>query len=92
MATQSDGSIVVDTNVDPHGFEKGSAELRQATVRLQKQFEGMGKQLEHTVAKYQRALASGDMSGLSSIRRGIEKASDAALEFQRQLEAVFIKG
>ena len=86
MAQQYDGAVKINTNIDTAGFDRGSKELEQATARLQKKFEALGRQIEESAAKYQKALISGDMSGIKNIQRDIERVAKTALNFQRQIE------
>ena len=41
MADKAEGSIIVDTEIDPTGFEKDSAKLRNAIQSLNKKVEDL---------------------------------------------------
>lgn len=67
MADKADGSIIVDTEIDPTGFEKDSAKLRNA-------IQSLNKKVENLRPTFNKAI-TGSASALSSF-----KAKAGALE------------
>lgn len=60
MAGQADGSIVVDTELQTEGFEKGSKEMQRALRSLQSKVDGLGPTMRKAVAGSATALESFD--------------------------------
>ena len=58
MADKSDGSIVVDTEIDPTGFEKDSAKLRNAIQSLNKKVENLRPTFNKAITGSASALSS----------------------------------
>lgn len=51
MAEYSDGSMIVDTEIDTEGFLKDSEKLRKAVASLCKQVDTIGQQMKTAIAK-----------------------------------------
>ena len=51
MADYSDGSMIVDTEIDTEGFLKDSEKLRRAITSLSKQVDTIGQQMKTAIAK-----------------------------------------
>lgn len=80
-----DGAVRVNTAIDTAGFDRGGKELQQATARLQKKFQALGGQLEKSMTAYQKALTSGSEKDFERFISGMERARDAAADFQKQM-------
>ena len=80
MNGQADGAIIVDTDVDASGFERGSAELRKATERLSKSVAQANAKLQSAVAGYGKALASGNLRDIQRFSDGLKQAKAAAVQ------------
>ena len=85
MNGQADGAIIVDTDVDASGFEKGSAQLRQATERLSKSVAQANAKLQSAVAGYGKALASGNLKDMQRFSDELKQAKTAAAQFALEL-------
>ena len=60
MAEHADGSIIVDTEIDPQGFKAGSSELQRAIKSLNKKMEALGPTFQKALSGNASALASFD--------------------------------
>lgn len=60
MAGQADGSIIVDTELQTEGFERGSKEMQRALRSLQSKVDGLGPTMRKAVAGSATALESFD--------------------------------
>lgn len=58
MADKADGSIIVDTEIDPTGFEKDSAKLRNAIQSLNKKVENLRPTFNKAITGSASALSS----------------------------------
>lgn len=58
MADKADGSIIVDTEIDPTGFEKDSAKLRNAIQSLNKKVENLRPTFNKAITGNASALSS----------------------------------
>lgn len=58
MADEADGSIIIDTEIDPTGFEKDSAKLRNAIRSLNKKVENLRPTFNKAIAGSASALSS----------------------------------
>ncbi|HBM00079.1 MAG TPA: hypothetical protein DD393_05530 [Ruminococcaceae bacterium] len=58
MADKADGSIIVDTEIDPTGFEKDSAKLRNAIQSLNKKVENLRPSFNKAITGSASALSS----------------------------------
>ena len=60
MADKADGSIIVDSEIDPTGFEKDSAKLRNAIQSLNKKVENLRPTFNKAITGSASALSSFD--------------------------------
>ena len=58
MADKADGSIIVDTEIDPTGFEKDSVKLRNAIQSLNKKVENLRPTFNKAITGSASALSS----------------------------------
>lgn len=83
MAGQADGSIIVDTEIDPEGFKAGSAELQRAVKSLTTSVNNLGP-------TFQKALA-GNESAITSFEAKAATLKDRISEIEKQMEALGTK-
>lgn len=60
MAGQADGSIVVDTELQTEGFDRGSKELQRAVRSLQSKVDGLAPTMKKAMRGSASALESFD--------------------------------
>ena len=72
MSGQGDGSIIVDTDVDASGLEKGLDNLRRSMESLTAAIERIGKKMESSVSAYAKAL-SGSVQDVQRLQDGVEQ-------------------
>lgn len=58
MPGQADGSIIVDTEIDPEGFRAGSAELQRAIKSLSTTVNNLGSMFQKALGGNERAIES----------------------------------
>ena len=80
MAEHADGSIIVDTEIDPQGFKAGSSELQRAIKSLNKKMEALGP-------TFQKAL-SGNASALASFDSKAEALQDTISQLEAKLKSL----
>ena len=72
MSGQGDGAIIVDTDVDASGLEKGMNNLRRSMESLTVAIERIGKKMESSVSAYAKAL-SGSVQDIQQLQDGVEQ-------------------
>ena len=80
MAEHADGSIIVDTEIDPQGFKAGSSELQRAIKSLNKKMEALGP-------TFQKAL-SGNASALSTFDSKAAALEDTISQLEAKIESL----
>lgn len=80
MAEYSDGSIVVDTEIDTEGFLKDSKKLNQALSSLSMQFTRIGQQMKTAIAKNNTAA-------LETLNQKFAESQTQAETLRNKLEA-----
>ena len=80
MAEHADGSIIVDTEIDPQGFKAGSSELQRAIKSLNKKMEALGP-------TFQKAL-SGNASALASFDSKAAALQDTISQLEAKLKSL----
>ena len=80
MAEHADGSIIVDTEIDPQGFKAGSSELQRAIKSLNKKMEALGP-------TFQKAL-SGNASALSTFDSKAAALEDTISQLEAKMESL----
>ena len=80
MAEHADGSIIVDTEIDPQGFKAGSSELQRAIKSLNKKMEALGP-------TFQKAL-SGNASALASFDAKAAALQDTISQLEAKLKSL----
>lgn len=80
MAEHADGSIIVDTEIDPQGFKAGSSELQRAIKSLNKKMEALGP-------TFQKAL-SGNAGAISSFNSKASALEDTISQLEAKLESL----
>lgn len=74
----ADGSIVVDTELDPEGFQAGTARMKSAAKGLESQLKALGPALK-------RAVKGGSFKDYQA---EADKARSSIAEMERELEAL----
>ena len=74
----ADGSVMVDTELDPQGFKAGSAEMKNAVKSLESQVKALGPALK-------RAAKGGSFT---DYKAEADKARAAIAEMEKELEAL----
>ncbi len=80
MAEHSDGSIIIDSEIDTEGFEAGSKKLHKAMTSLSTKFQSLG-----TV--FQKAL-SGNEKAISSFETKTAALENTISELEEQLQSL----
>ena len=80
MAEHADGSIIVDTEIDPQGFKAGSSELQRAIKSLNKKMEALGP-------TFQKAL-SGNAAALSTFDSKAAALEDTISQLEAKMESL----
>lgn len=80
MAEHADGSIIVDTEIDPQGFKAGSSELQRAIKSLNKKMEALGP-------TFQKAL-SGNASAMSTFDSKAAALEDTISQLEAKMESL----
>lgn len=80
MAGQADGSIYVNTELDPEGFKAGSDRMKTAVKSLETQVNKLGPAL--------RKAVNGKDGGMETYRTQAEEAEAAIAEMEEELEAL----
>lgn len=92
MAGQADGSIIVDTEVNPEGFKAGSSELLAAIKSLSSEVKELGKILKDAFSNNNRGIASTDgyvqqlEATVASLKQEVESLQTKVAELQSQLD------
>ena len=91
MAGQADGSIIVDTEVNPEGFKAGSSELLAAIKSLSSEVKELGKILKDAFSNNNRGIASTDgyvqqlEATVASLKQEVQSLQTKVAELQEQL-------
>ena len=94
MAGQADGSIIVDTEVNPEGFKAGSSELLAAIKSLSSEVKELGKILKDAFSNNNRGIASTDgyvqqlEATVSSLKQEVQSLQTKLAELQDQLDGL----
>lgn len=80
MAGQSDGSIIIDTELNSEGFKAGSSELKQAIKSLSGSVDRLGPSL-------QKALRGGE-AGIASFDARVAALEDTIAQLELRLESL----
>ncbi len=72
MAEHADGSIIVDTEIDPQGFKAGSSELQRAIKSLDGKLQSLGPTFQKALSGNSTALSTFDAKA-SSLERTISE-------------------
>lgn len=92
MAGQADGSIIVDTEVNPEGFKAGSSELLAAIKSLSSEVKELGKILKEAFNNNNRGIAGTDgyvqqlEATVSSLKQEVQSLQTKVAELQGQLD------
>jgi len=92
MADQADGSIIVDTEVNPEGFKAGSAELLAAIKSLSTEVKELGKTLKETFGGNNKSVSETDNkvqaleSTISSLQSETESLKTTITELEEKLK------
>ena len=92
MTGQADGSIIVDTEVNPEGFKAGSSELLAAIKSLSSEVKELGKILKDAFSNNNRGIASTDgyvqqlEATVSSLKQEVQSLQTKVAELQSQLD------
>lgn len=94
MGGQADGSIIVDTEVNPEGFKAGSSELLAAIKSLSTEVKELGKILKDAFSNNNRGIASTDgyvqqlEATVSSLKAEVQSLQTKIAELQDQLNGL----
>jgi len=94
MTGQADGSIIVDTEVNPEGFKAGSSELLAAIKSLSTEVKELGKILKDAFSNNNRGIASTDgyvqqlEATVSSLKAEVQSLQTKIAELQDQLNGL----
>jgi len=94
MGGQADGSIIVDTEVNPEGFKAGSSELLAAIKSLSTEVKELGKILKDAFSNNNRGIASTDgyvqqlEATVSSLKGEVQSLQAKIAELQSQLDGL----
>lgn len=94
MGGQADGSIIVDTEVNPEGFKAGSSELLAAIKSLSTEVKELGKILKDAFSNNNRGIASTDgyvqqlEATVSSLKAEVQSLQTKITELQSQLDGL----
>lgn len=86
MSGQGDGSIIVDTDVDASGLEKGLDNLRRSMESLTVTIERIGKKMESAISAYTKSLAGG-VGEVRRIQDGVTQTGDSAKDALSEMTA-----
>jgi phage-related protein len=91
MTGQPDGSIIIDTELDPQGFDAGSKELESAISSFEKTISKIGQSLNSLGPTFTRALQGSESaitsfdSKIGQIDESLEKAREEIAAMESQL-------
>lgn len=91
MAGQADGSIIVDTEINPEGFKAGSSELLAAIKSLSSEVKELGKILKETFSNNNRSIGGTDSSvqqleaTIASLKEEVQSLQSKVAELQERL-------
>lgn len=80
MAGQADGSVYVNTELDPEGFRAGSKQMKTAIKSLNTQAKGLGTSLKQAV--------KGNVAAMSQFKGKASELKTHIAELETQLEAL----
>ena len=81
MANGSDGSIVIDTELDTSGFDAGSRQMLAAAGRLTQQVTAQGRTLQQNLSAIMRSASS-----LGNALGRISDSANAGFANERQID------
>lgn len=90
MANGSDGSLVIDTELDNEGFEKGSDKLMSSVDNLAKQVNTLGLEMKNAfagVTSILQSLANASNNAASGANSSTQQATQAANAAQQAAQA-----
>ena len=90
MANGSDGSLVIDTELDNEGFEKGSDKLLSAVNDLAKQVNTLGQEMKNAfsgITSILQSLATSTNSAATETSASAQQATQAAQSAQQTAQA-----
>lgn len=90
MANGSDGSLVIDTELDNEGFEKGSDKLLSSVDNLAKQVNTLGLEMKNAfagVTSILQSLANATNNAASGASSSTQQATQAANAAQQAAQA-----
>lgn len=79
MAEYSDGSMIVDTEIDTEGFLKDSEKLKKAVASLTKQVDSIGQQMK-------TAIARNNAAAVETLKRRFTEAQGQAEALRNKIE------
>lgn len=91
MAAQADGSIIVDTEINPEGFKAGSSELLAAIKSLSSEVKELGKILKETFSNNSQSIGGTDSSvqqleaTIASLKEEVQSLQSKVAELQERL-------
>ena len=80
MSDYSDGSMIVNTEIDTEGFKKDSEKLEKAVASLSKRVESIGQQMKTAIAK-------NNTSAMESLNRQFSESQTQVDALRRKMEA-----
>lgn len=80
MSDYSDGSMIVNTEIDTEGFKKDSEKLERAVASLSKRVESIGQQMKTAIAK-------NNTSAMESLNRQFSESQTQVDALRRKMEA-----
>lgn len=92
MTGQPDGSIIIDTELDPQGFDAGSKELESAISSFEKTISKIGQSLNSLGPTFTRALQGSESaiasfdSKIGQIDESLSKAREEIAAMESQLQ------
>lgn len=91
MAAQADGSIIVDTEINPEGFKAGSSELLAAIKSLSSEVKELGRILKETFSNNSQSIGGTDSSvqqleaTIASLKEEVQSLQSKVAELQERL-------
>lgn len=87
MTGQPDGSIIIDTELDPQGFDAGSKELESAISSFEKTISKIGQSLNSLGPTFTRAL-QGSESAITSFDSKIGQIDESLVKAREEIAAM----